>query len=98
MIDNRASGGELIELPTITCAHCNTVVVMNVQRTRPRGYCRKCDAYVCDKAGCNAECNPMAQSVDLALSNPDSNQPFLLRGAAGEILFDPHFRDEGRIY
>ena len=98
LIDNRASGGELLELPTSTCVHCNYVVVLNTQRTRPRGYCRQCDAYVCDKPGCNAECNPIVEAVELALQYPDSNQPFLLRGPRGEVLFDPRFRDNGRIY
>jgi len=98
LIDNRASGGELVELPTITCVHCNCVVVLNQQRTRPRGHCWKCDAYVCDKPGCNAECNPIVQSVELALKYPDSNQPFLLRGEQGEILFDPQLRDNERTY
>lgn len=47
-VDNRISGGTLNECPTFTCNHCNSVVVMNPQRTRDRGYCRGCDSYLCD--------------------------------------------------
>ena len=44
-------GQGLFEAPTYTCGHCPQVVVMNPLRTRERGYCRKCDHYICDK--CN---------------------------------------------
>lgn len=61
MIDNRAAGtpaipgmpgfGNYAELPTMGCAHCGGVVVINPLRTRERAYCRKCDRYICD--GCS---------------------------------------------
>lgn len=63
-IDNRLSGGSLFESATVTCAHCHKVVVLNPDRTRARGYCRKCDQYVCDNPGCNAECTPMDKILD----------------------------------
>jgi hypothetical protein len=59
-------GGAVAEVPTMTCAHCNAVVVMNMLRTRPRGWCRKCDAYVCDSPSCNHECKPFAEILDEA--------------------------------
>jgi len=40
-------GGHL-ELATMTCGHCSTVVIPNPDRTRERGYCLKCDRYICD--------------------------------------------------
>jgi hypothetical protein len=42
------AGRGIFESPTFTCSHCQRVVVMNPARTRSRGYCRKCDHYVCD--------------------------------------------------
>lgn len=59
MIDNRAAGGPVpgmgnvryVEAPTITCAHCAGVWMVNPNRTRPRNYCRKCDRYICDSCG-----------------------------------------------
>jgi hypothetical protein len=92
------AAGETFEAPTLTCAHCNCVTVLNPRRARPRSWCRKCNAYVCDAPGCNAECTPTALCVDLALSNPGSGQDFLGRGKRGEVLFDPRFRDRARVF
>lgn len=54
----------LWESATVTCLHCNTVVILNPERTRPRGYCAKCDGYVCDSPGCGMECRPFAKLLD----------------------------------
>lgn len=43
-----AGEGKMVEAATITCSHCNGVVVLNPLRTRPRAYCAKCDHYICD--------------------------------------------------
>ena len=43
--------GQMQELPTITCSHCQRVVIINHLRTRDRAYCPKCDHYICD--GCD---------------------------------------------
>ena len=96
LVDNRASGGALEELPTLTCAHCNCTTVLNPQRTRERGYCQKCHAYVCDLPGCRAACNPTELMVDLARKYP--GEPWLLRGPNGEPLFPQELRDKERIY
>lgn len=62
------SGQGLFEVPTYTCSHCPQIVVMNPLRRRPRGYCRKCDGYICDR--CNGilaatkECKPYEQVLD----------------------------------
>jgi len=45
-------GRTKFEAPTYTCSHCCRVVVINPLRQRERGYCSKCDHYVCDQ--CNA--------------------------------------------
>jgi hypothetical protein len=42
-------GGQNVESATITCSHCQRIVVLNPDRTRSRGYCPKCDHYVCDE-------------------------------------------------
>ena len=36
------------ESATITCSHCQRVVILRPDRSRARGYCPKCDHYVCD--------------------------------------------------
>lgn len=55
LVDHRAGdgtaavpGGRIFERATITCSHCQAQVVLNPSRTRERGYCPKCDHYVCD--------------------------------------------------
>ncbi len=40
--------GKIFEAATLTCAHCKTVVIINPGRTRERGRCWKCAAYICD--------------------------------------------------
>lgn len=58
LMDHRVSGGTLTEVPTVTCCHCNRVVILNPQRTRPRHYCPKCNAYACD------ECHEHVESFE----------------------------------
>lgn len=87
----------LIEYATLTCAHCGTVVILNPSRTRPREWCMRCDAYVCDKRVCVTECHPMKQSLDLLVAT-NKEQPFLLRGKEGEVLHDLKLEDQARIY
>lgn len=94
--DNRASGGVLEECSTLTCIHCNSVVILNPLRQRERGFCRKCNAYVCDTVGCNAECNPMEQMVMLAHRYPD--QAWLPRTKDGRTLFDPKLKERHKVY
>jgi len=44
--------GKVYEAPTLGCAHCGTHVIINPWRTRERGWCAKCDRYICE--GCEA--------------------------------------------
>ena len=48
MKDHRAGGGSMFESATLTCSHCQRQVILNPDRSRARGYCPKCDHYVCD--------------------------------------------------
>lgn len=70
-------GGAVYESATVTCAHCNTVVVLNPDRQRPRNYCRKCDHYVCDNPRC-AECRPFAELIDKLQERAHRNEVLLL--------------------
>jgi len=54
----------MLESATITCSHCQVIVILNPLRDRPRGYCAKCDAYVCDNPLCLRECHPFAKLMD----------------------------------
>lgn len=45
-----AAGADTVfEAATFTCADCEKVVIINRKRTRPRGYCPKCNHYLCDE-------------------------------------------------
>lgn len=63
--------GKVHEAPTVTCAHCQLTMISNPLRTRPRGWCRQCDQYLCD--GCQAvyaigfECRSFEAFVDRTL-------------------------------
>lgn len=60
--------GTVFQSPTINCSHCSRLVILNPSRDRSRGYCPKCDKYVCDH--CEAErvqtgvCRPFAKVID----------------------------------
>ena len=43
------SGRGLFEEACYTCSHCETQVIKNRERTRPRGYCTSCDHVICDE-------------------------------------------------
>ena len=62
LIDNRAgapvpafhgtvpiAGGATYESAVVTCSHCHAQVILRPDRSRERGYCPKCDKYVCDR-------------------------------------------------
>ena len=93
MVDNRASGGELKEYATLTCAHGGHIVVMNPDRKRTRNYCAKCHAYYCDDC---VGCVPIEKAIELAQKYP--GLPVLPRGKHGELLFNPTLLDEGKVY
>lgn len=88
MIDNRLSGGTLQEVATLTCCHCNRAVILHPQRTRERGYCRKCNAYRCDYC---VTCTPIAQLVEFAITYPTID--VLTNCAAVERL-----QEKARVY
>lgn len=61
--------GVNFECPTITCSHCQRIVIVNPLRTRERGYCPKCDHYVCDscetvRVASGGACRPYKQVID----------------------------------
>lgn len=69
--DQRASGGRMEEIPTMTCAHCDNVVILHPQRTRERGFCAKCNAYICDSPPCHISCTPYMAIMEFATKSTD---------------------------
>jgi hypothetical protein len=70
LIDERACyGGKYpFEAPTRRCSHCHRVVILNLERSRERGYCWQCDAYICDDCArvlvASGECRPLDKLMD----------------------------------
>lgn len=42
------AGQGFFEADFVSCSHCQTVVIINPERVRPRGWCSYCDRYLCD--------------------------------------------------
>jgi len=63
---NIVGPNQVFEADVQFCAHCGSQVILNPKRTRPRGYCSKCNHYICDNPICNKECAPLKQLLDKA--------------------------------
>jgi len=68
------AGRGVFESATFTCSHCQVIVVLNPDRSRERGYCRKCDHLICDacetaKAQSGGECRSFKRLVDVLLND-----------------------------
>lgn len=75
LIDDRASGGHMVEAGTYTCNHCQHIIVevqQGLTRTTPREFCRGCGMYICQSCAATraktGECVPFAKIVDQVLS------------------------------
>lgn len=67
------AGKGLFEAPTFTCHHCQSIVIINPNRTRERAYCRGCDHLLCDACGVvrakTGRCRPFNQVIDEFLTS-----------------------------
>ncbi len=65
-------GGSVLERDVLTCSHCERAVVLEPLRTRDRGYCQKCNHYVCDSCELirakTGACIPIKQTLDRMLN------------------------------
>jgi hypothetical protein len=68
LLDNRLSGGQLLEASTFTCTHCGAVVVMNPDRTRERVKCASCRHLICDNCAAvysqTRVCDSLARKIE----------------------------------
>lgn len=54
--------GSVQEHDTYTCAHCNTIVVVQ-PREVPGGWCRMCSRMVCDRCA-DGGCSPFEKKLE----------------------------------
>jgi len=63
-------GGTVLERDVQQCSHCQRAVVLHPLRTRDRGYCLKCNHYICDQCEtirvATGACVPFKQVLDRA--------------------------------
>jgi hypothetical protein len=61
-------GGSILERDVLVCSHCERSIVLQPLRIRDRGYCGKCNHYVCDSCETirvkTGECVPMKKILD----------------------------------
>jgi ribosomal protein S27AE len=72
--------GQKFEADIQFCAHCGTQVILNPKRVRARGYCAKCNHYICDNPICNKTCEPLKALLDKAEHElvQDPERPLIL--------------------
>ena len=60
--------GDIYESAIYTCSHCQCMVVINPQRSRERGWCSKCDKYICDECAyrlnVTLQCEVIQRTID----------------------------------
>jgi len=74
------AGRGCFEAPTITCSHCQVVVVLNPLRNRERAYCTSCDHYLCDHCGAiraanGGRCKTFRQLIEEVQETADKGLP-----------------------
>ena len=66
IVDDRCSGGQLVEADTTLCRHCQCIMVVPSSGSAG-AYCTKCGGPVCPDGPCAVICTPVARQVDEAL-------------------------------
>ena len=76
------AGRGLFESATYTCSHCQSIVILNPNRTREREYCRGCNHLICDAcATIKAQtglCRTFEQVIDETLNKAEQEQAALI--------------------
>ncbi len=78
------SGHGMFETSTVSCSHCQAMVILNPLRNRQRGWCGRCGHYVCDRCAgllkIGVPCKPFAQIIEevleAAIQGKPTPQPF----------------------
>jgi hypothetical protein len=74
----------MFEAKTITCKHCNAIVVMNPDRTRERTICKGCNSYICDGCGAVLAQTGVCRTVDQILD--EMQEEIVLQQQNGSII------------
>ena len=74
----------MFEAKTITCSHCNAIVVMNPERTRERTFCKGCSHYICDGCAVVLAQTGVCKTVDQVLD--EMQEDTALQQQRGSII------------
>jgi hypothetical protein len=74
----------MFEAKTITCSHCNAIVVMNPERTRERTFCKGCNHYICDGCASVLAQTGLCRTVDQILD--EMQEATVLQQQRGSII------------
>jgi hypothetical protein len=56
--------GKVFEADIQFCTHCQRSIILRPDRERPRGYCQKCDHYICDTC-IGSDCYSIKKFMDI---------------------------------
>lgn len=75
--------GTLYESAVAVCGHCSYAIILEPKRTRERGWCSKCDRYLCDDCSrvlaTTLQCRSIKQQIDQLHDLAErGSSPFLL--------------------
>lgn len=80
IVDDRKSGGKVVETDTIQCPHCQR----HLPKFRPGqasgAFCMKCGKPVCDRRPCNTGCLPFLKKIEQAMARQAMFQAIGLKG------------------
>lgn len=84
-------GGRQLEAATLTCGHCQAGIIVNPKRNRDRGWCPKCDRYLCDtceavRARAGGTCSYFKRLIDLTMTNAAMTTLKAIRELRRDIL------------
>lgn len=76
--------GDVYESAVAVCGHCSYAVILKPNRTRERGWCSKCDRYLCDDCteilARTLECRSMKRQLDQLFEAAERGTSPLLLG------------------
>ncbi len=56
--------GPPIESDTITCCHCNRIVILNIQAQELGGFCTRCMDHICGPCADRGLCEPFERKLE----------------------------------
>jgi hypothetical protein len=72
-VDNRVSGGQLVEADVLQCPHCQAVIA---ERGPTESFCDRCMAPVCSTEACAKSCTPFLRTIERQMARQYHREQF----------------------